>query len=89
MYPPFGDEARMPQCPDLVLELVDNLIVVSGDVLDAELVVFQGVRERSVPATPGRVEGRGSVFGRGDGVWAAPGAVDATDTEEARTPRGT
>ena len=38
----------MPQCPDLVLELVDYLIVISGDVLDAELVVFQGVRERSV-----------------------------------------
>ena len=47
-YMPLGDEARMPQCPDLVLELVDNLIVISGDVLDAELVVFHGVRERSV-----------------------------------------
>ena len=33
-----------------MLELVDNDIVISGDVLDAELVVFQGVRERSVPA---------------------------------------
>ena len=47
---PLGDEARMPERPDLVLELVDNLIVISGDVLDAELVVFHGVRERPVPA---------------------------------------
>ena len=43
MYPSFGDKARMPQCPDLVLELVDNDIVISGDVLDAELVVAEGV----------------------------------------------
>ena len=50
MSPSFRDEARMPQCADFVLELVDNLIVISGDVLDAELVVFHGVRERSVPA---------------------------------------
>ena len=50
MYPSFGDEARMVQCANFVLELVDNLVVISGDVLDAELVVFHGVRERSVPA---------------------------------------
>ena len=49
-YVPLGDEARMSERPDLVLELVDNLIVISGDVLDAELVVFHGVRERPVPA---------------------------------------
>ena len=50
MYSSFGDEAWMPERPDLVLELVDYGTVVSGDVLDAELVVFHGVRERSVPA---------------------------------------
>ena len=61
-----------------MLELVDYLIVISGDVLDAELVVFQGVRERSVPArgTMRRpaASTATSVFGRCDGVWAAPGA---------------
>ena len=72
---PPGDEARVVQCANFVLELVDNLIVISGDVLDAELVVFQGVRERSVPARRRR---RGRVFGRGGGVWAAPGTIDAT-----------
>ena len=40
---PLGDEARMVQCPDLVLELVDYDTVIACEVLDAELVVFHGV----------------------------------------------
>ena len=49
-YVPLGDETRMPERPDLVLELVDYDTVIACEVLDAELVVFHGVRERSVPA---------------------------------------
>ena len=38
----------MVQCANFVLELVDNSIVVSGDVLDAELVVAEGVLQSAV-----------------------------------------